>query len=261
MSKVIVVDTENTMDLRVLPTLDLKEDDLLVFFKSVNSKPIGLDALEYINRLNLQIKFINCEVGFSNAMDFKIIAFISSFVTTNPKGYDLYILSDDGCYSKVLKDLSSFVNHSNNIVYITSSTATSMMNKFLEDKTLNKIIAKYKAISTKILGFKTLGEVHSYLDIKEKDRLVNSKLHNHLVALFKEGGKIIYKDIKDFYMSIPEVIEEATPVVKDVTPVVEDVTSIIEDITSVITLPIPNDKQEKVVPHSLDVVQIDFGLV
>lgn len=189
MGRLFILDTENTTDFSFIDNYNVVEEDSVIFFKSDNSKNISLCDLEKVYSSKASLGFINCKVGYPNAMDFYIIMYLTNYVTKYPNdNKTIYIISDDGAYKNVLSFLNILQQHNINFGFITSKN--------------DVLYESYDSI------IKDLNSTNSYLDfhnlcgIQSETPLPLSELHYVFVKKLGNVGTYVYNNVKTHYKQV-----------------------------------------------------------
>lgn len=93
-SRVYLIDTENTLDITLLPLTELTANDTIVFFKSKHTGKLSNKNLKKIKQLKCKVTEEEVVTGTANAMDFQIVAFLTQSCLKNPYSIH-YIVSND----------------------------------------------------------------------------------------------------------------------------------------------------------------------
>ena len=118
-TRVFVLDTENLLKMQTLQDYCLNEDDVVVLVYSENSRKFSIDDVNFLYMTGCFIIFEKVTVGFSNALDFQLIMYITHLVTLYPKEHlEIYILSSDKCYSRVVNYLYKLQDGNYNVNFI-----------------------------------------------------------------------------------------------------------------------------------------------
>ena len=75
--------------------------------------------MSFIYKTGCHIVFEKVTVGFSNALDFQLLMYLTLLVTLYPNEYlDIYILSNDKCYSRVIDYVYKLQDGNYNVNFI-----------------------------------------------------------------------------------------------------------------------------------------------
>lgn len=183
MSKIFVIDTENFSDYSFLENYQLTKKDKIILFCSDNSAKISFDDFERLSNSKAQIIRKNIEVGESNALDFKLITYIT--LNLNKKN-EFYIVSSDSGF----KAYKRFIKKEKNIdIQIVNPVKTKIIKKEDLDK-INEVLSKNKSkIEFLIENNKSLSEFHNSLS--KEFGMIGQKIYTLKKELFEEYHHII----------------------------------------------------------------------
>lgn len=117
--RMFVVDTENFNRLKVLEEYYLNDEDTVVLMYSDNSKNVSINDLNFLYLSGCFIVFEKVQVGFNHALDFQLMIYVTNIVTLYPNdNLEIYILSSDKCYPKVVKYLKTLQQGNYKIKFI-----------------------------------------------------------------------------------------------------------------------------------------------
>ena len=198
MSKLFVVDTENTNNYSFINENSISSEDQIVLFISENMKGIKFDGC--IALFNTKAKIITEEVivGEKNLLDFQLVVFVTERALRG--NFDeIFIVSDDHGYRHVTNYIEN--KYGIKIKIIKTDKCVERKKELEEIKPKDTlVVSDIKKIVKDIIPDAT----NKKLD--KNDELINknislSQLHNTIVQMFGDSGKQLYKKIKPLVMS------------------------------------------------------------
>ncbi len=175
-----LVDFENVKSDGLNGIADLKAEDRVMIFYSVNADKITFSLHKRMNESSANISFWKVDVGHKNALDFQLVSYLGYLLAKNDKE-EYVIVSNDTGYNSVI----TFWKKKNyKVMLVTDLTKQNMLEKQSE----------------------LLINVKQYIDDEEEAKLVTDYilkyktkqgLNNAIVKVYgtTKGGKL-YKAIK-----------------------------------------------------------------
>ena len=204
MSKLFVVDTENTNNYSFVNEYNLNSNDKVILFFSDKSKSITIDTFDCLLKCKALIKTERVFVGGKNALDFQIVAFVTEKVIRNIYN-NIYIISNDNGFIYAIDYINKSYNgnvelKSTNEKNKCTKTDTSL--KEISATALTSDMEDIEAISKRIIP--TISDrkiIYIKRTIKEcKD---NKKFHKCLTTSFGENdGKKLYNELIKLHIKL-----------------------------------------------------------
>lgn len=227
MSRVFIVDTENTNDLKFLNSFNVNYSDSIYFLFNRNSKKLEWDSTRDLIYANCNVEFIELKAtGLPNGLDFQISNFLGTlleklnnmvngyYIVSKDKGF----LANKGIINELYKDIvfevidpetCEFLGRSVEMLEISVSDSTLKESDLtlvpktspnIESNVSSKVKAEMESVvRTYLRGYFTQIEIDKCIDGFFKASSLRD-LHNKLVALLKEKvGNECYKTIRGFY--------------------------------------------------------------
>lgn len=211
MSRLFVVDTENTNDYSFINNYSIGSQDEIVLFISDKMKAVKADGCIELLTSSGKIQIEKIENGEKNALDFQLVVYITERALCG--NYDeIYIVSKDHGYRPVIGYIKKKFDKQINIISsgremlsrreAPSKTIESDKNSKGEtkEKLINEDLSqdeKIKEVILKVVPKASQNQINKILNLNDNNApLVD--IHSNLLKMFKDDGKSVYKNIKPF---------------------------------------------------------------
>ena len=194
------VDTENIGEYNFVKEMNVSSGDTIVLFVSEKSQRIKLEDLRLINLSGAKIVYEDVYTGYTNALDFQLVACMSLTISTANEEDEYIVVSNDNDYKMPVKYLSEKTNR-NISVLKTKTLAEGICDEVNVSVSLAEVMAEDIAEVSKEINFRD-----DILNIIEQSKALN-KLHNNLKNKFgNEEGRKIYMKLKPHIKSLYKAV-------------------------------------------------------
>ncbi len=180
-----LVDYENVNQKGIngINQLKLTENDSVIIYYSNNANSLTFELHKELMRSNAKIEYRKITNEGKNALDFILVCDLGGFVALKPEEH-YYIVSKDNDYDNVIK-------------YITGhyKCTVEKIKSIAQNTNASKNEAALRETESELCGLVENDEIEKVQATIDK-YVTKNAIHNNLVKLFGERGKVIYENIK-----------------------------------------------------------------
>ncbi len=180
-----LVDYENVNQKGIngINQLKLTENDSVIIYYSNNANSLTFELHKELMRSNAKIEYRKITNEGKNALDFILVCDLGGFVVLKPEEH-YYIVSKDNDYDNVIK-------------YITGhyKCTVEKIKSIAQNINASKNEAASQESESELCGLVENDEIEKVQATIDK-YVTKNAIHNNLVKLFGERGKVIYENIK-----------------------------------------------------------------
>lgn len=147
--KIVLVDTENTMDLSTLFKFDFTKNDCIVFFTTVFSREMPRSINRFLLCCQAEIVNVECIRYGKNSLDIQLLMYMSSLLSKfDCDNLSVFIVSNDKGFSKFGIRIFDFLKCPNLILCQIGSEVKLFRSKYPNDK--DKKVTQFKCFDSEL---------------------------------------------------------------------------------------------------------------
>lgn len=212
MSRIFIIDTENTNQLGFLDYYNVNCYDSVYFLFNRNSKKLDWSSVKDLFYINCNVEFIELEpTGIPSGLDFQISNFLGTLLERfNKMINSYYIISKDrgflankGLIQSLYEDITFEVINPDTCLFLGNEESDKSINDSVliglpslkTNKEDSQPVIELIKLKAKELGYSE-SESLSVCEAYKKYKNNLSMFHNKLVSCFGNNGKTLYSNLK-----------------------------------------------------------------